>query len=198
MDDKYIIINNETFKQLRINKTYYISQSGRVYSCFSQKIIKPHKRGRYPKEYYYVDIWLNGRQRHIPIHRLVYDTWVEPITRDDQINHIDDNPLNNHIDNLYKGTQKQNIQDCVNNNNRVGNTWYLTIKDKQENKILTFAPASDFIAYCGHPNKSKSLNKFFQKNWFKKRYEIIEFKRIKDINHLQSVTTMADECKPVE
>ena len=76
--------------------------------------------------------------------------------------------------------------------------FYLTIYDKEKDIIKTFCPANNFIEYCGHSNKSGSLNKFFSKNWFKKRYKIIEFKRINNMNEYKSVTTMDDECNPVE
>ena len=70
--------------------------------------------------------------------------------------------------------------------------------DKEKNKLLTFCPAKNFIKYSGHSNKSGNLNKFFSKNWFKKRYNIVEFKRIKNKEELKSVTTMSDECNSVE
>lgn len=197
MDETSIIINNQIFKQIRINNNYYINESGDVYSVYANKIIKQSLRGRAPKTYKCIDVYYEGKQRHIPVHRLVYDTWVEPITKDDQINHRDDNPYNNHTSNLYKGSQKENIKDCAKNEHRVGNMWYLTIKDKERNKVLTFIPAKEFINYCGHSNKSGSLNKFFSKNWFKKRYEIVEFKKIQSLSHLKSVTTTADECRLV-
>lgn len=79
---------------------------------------------------------------------------------------------------MYEGTQKDNIKDCIFNGHRVGNLYNLI-------KKLTFCPASNFISYCGHLNKSKCLNKFF---WFKKCY----------INDYQSITTKDDECNPVE
>ena len=63
------------------------------------------------------------------------------------------------------------------------------------NKIVSFCPARNFIEYSGHSNKSGSVNKFFSKNWFKKRYKIIEFKLIKNLDELKGVTTKTDECK---
>ena len=80
---------------------------------------------------------------------------------------------------------------------RVGNVFYLTLFDKLLNKVISFCPARNFIAYSGHTNKSGSLNKFFSKHWFKKRYEILEFKRIKNLDELKGVTTNGDECNHV-
>ena len=191
-----LIINNKEFK--KYNDTYYISSDGEVYSTYSKKIIKPLLRGQKHKQYYYVDIYIDGKQKHMPIHKLVYQLWVGPINKDEQINHIDDNCLNNDYRNLYCGTQKQNISDCITNNHRIGNVFYLTVFDKEINKVITFCPAKNFIEYSGHTNKSGSLNKFFNKNWFKKRYDIIEFKKINNVSELESVTTKDDECNPVE
>lgn len=193
-----IIINGETFKQIRFNKNYYISIDGKVYSTHAQTIIKTPINTVNGKNYKRVDIYFKGKQRHFVIHRLVYDTWVEPIDRTCQINHKDDNSLNNHVSNLYKGTQKENIKYCVKNGHRVGSIFYVTLFDKKVNKIITFAPASKFIEYSGHPAQNKGISRMFTRNWFKKRYTIIEKGRIKDRFHLKSVTTKADECKPVD
>lgn len=193
-----IIIKDKVFKQTKINKSYYISKDGEVYSNHSKKIIKPLKRGKSNKKYEYVDITVNGKQKHIYVHRLVYDTWVEDIINTDkQINHINDNEIDNIIENLYSGTQKDNILDCINNEHRVGNIYYLTVYDKEKNKTLTFSPSRDFADYCGHPCKNGSINRFFKRNWFKKRYEIIEYRRIKTLSELEGVTTITDECKLV-
>lgn len=190
-----IIFNGKEFR--KYNNTYYVSADGEIFSQYAKKIIKPALKGK-EKKYLYIDIYKNGKQRHTPIHRIVYESWVRPLTEGEQVNHKDDNQLNNSVDNLYVGSQKENISDCISNNHRIGNMFYLTVYDKQSRKVLTFAPANKFIAYCGHPNKSGSLNKFFTKNWFKKRYEILDFKRIKNIDELKGVTTMGDECNPVE
>ena len=193
-----IIINSETFKQIRFNENYYISIDGKVYSKHSLSIRKPSMTNIGAKSYKRVDIYLNGKQRHFVVHRLVYDTWVEPIDKTCQINHKDDNSLNNHFSNLYKGTQKENIRDCIQNGHRVGSMFYVTLFDKKVNKIITFAPASDFIKYSGHPAKNKGISRMFTRNWFKKRYKILDKGRIRNRFHLKSVTTKADECKPVD
>lgn len=192
-----IIFNGKEFKQYRYNPNYFVSCDGEVFSNFSKKIIKNGVRGK-EKQYYSVDITIDHSQKHIPVHKIVYDTWVRKLEPNEQVNHRDDNSFNNNVSNLYVGTQKENIQDCINNNHRVGNVFYLTVFDKEIGKVLTFAPAGKFIEYSGHSNKSGSLNKFFSKQWFKQRYEIIEYKRVKNLDELKGVTTMADECRPVE
>lgn len=193
-----IIINQKEFKQIKINNNYFISCDGEIYSKYSQRILKCQIQKSRGKEYKRVDFYLNKKQRHMMVHKLVFETWVRPLKEGEQVNHLDDNSLNNYYKNLYAGNQKENIQDCIKNEHRIGNMFYLTIYDKEKDIIKTFCPANTFIEYCGHPNKSGSLNKFFSKNWFKKRYKIIEFKKINNMNEYKSVTTMDDECNPVE
>lgn len=192
-----IIINDKEFKQIRANKNYWISSDGELYSEHANKIIKASINNSLKKLYKRVDIRVDGKPRHMMIHRLVYDTWVSPITRNDQINHKNDNSLDNRVENLYKGSQKSNITDCVRNGHRVGHIKYLTVFDKKTKQTLTFCPSSDFIEYSKHSSKNGSIKRMFRKNWFKKRYVVIDFKNVNDKRHLVSVTTMADECKPV-
>ena len=192
-----IIINDKEFKQIRVNKNYWISSDGELYSEHANKIINASINSNLGKLYKRVDIRVDGKPHHMMIHRLVYDTWVSQITRNDQINHINDDSLDNRIENLYKGSQKSNIADCVRNGHRVGHIKYLTVFDKKVKKTLTFCPSSDFIEYSKHSCQNGSIKRMFNKNWFKKRYIVIDFKNVNDKKHLNSVTTMADECKPV-
>ncbi len=52
---------------------------------------------------------------------------------------------NNHYLNLYAGTQKENIQDCIKNNHRVGNSHILILFDKEKIKLLNFTLQRIFI-----------------------------------------------------
>lgn len=188
-----IFINGKEFKKTLVSDNYYVSCDGRVYSTYAKRIISCSIITVKGKKYVRVDI----HGKHYVVHRLVYEAWVRKLESNEQVNHKNDDGLDNRCCNLYVGTQSENIQDCVDNGHRVGNVFYLTLYDKDRKEIVSFCPASKFIEYSGHPNKSGSLNKFFTKNWFKKRYDIIEFKRIRDLESYKSVTTMADECKSV-
>lgn len=177
-----IVIDNIELKPY--DNMYYVSRNGDVYSLYSNKFLKwSIDKDGYPR----VDV----HSKHIKIHKLVYMTWVSRDSKGLQINHRDDNKMNPAVDNLYLGTQKDNIQDCISNGNRVGNRRYLTVFDKEKKQILTFSPVSEFIQYCGHPSRNGSVKKMFSKNWFKKRYMIIDY------NNKKSVTTIPDECKGI-
>lgn len=189
MKKEIIILNQEEYKICPINKGYYINKTGKIYSCYSQKFLKwAIDKDGYPR----VDLYVNGKQKHFKVHKLVWITWMGPLNKGEQLNHLDDNKTNPSLNNLYIGTQKENIQDCVTNEHRVGNVWSLCIYDIEVNQILTFCPAKKFIEYSGHSCNSGSITKMMKKNWFKKRFKIIYYKQI------ENVTTMADECKPVE
>ena len=184
----YIYINNEQFKKCPIGDYYYVSKKGQVYSSRAQKILKwSFDTDAYPR----VDLTTNKKQKHYKVHKLVWITWVGNIPAGLQINHKDDKKNNPSLDNLYLGTQKENIADCVDNGTRVGHVWSLCVYDKQTKETLTFCPAKNFIDYSGHSCASGSIKKMMNKNWFKERYNVIYYKQI------ESVTTMADECKPV-
>lgn len=193
-----IYINNEEFKPTLVSSKYYVSQTGKVYSSISRKVIKGNLCHIKGKSYYRIDIKTEKGRKHFTIHRLVYETWVRPLLPNEQVNHRDDNSLNNNVNNLYAGTQKENIADCIKNQHRVGGTYYLTIYDKKINQTITFCPASDFIDYSQHPCANKSIKRCFTRHWFKNRYEIIDYKRVPDLDFLKSVTTIPDECKEVE
>lgn len=50
----------------------------------------------------------NGERKYPLVSRLVYQTFIGPIPEGLQVNHIDENPLNNRVDNLNLMTPKEN------------------------------------------------------------------------------------------
>lgn len=196
-----IIINNKIFKQYK-DTDYYASRDGDIYSSRAHKIIHGQISLTRGKQYRRIDIKdeKTGIVKHVNVHKIVFVSWVRDIRPDEQINHKNDDSLDNRLENLYAGSQKENIADCVSNGHRVGNVFYLTLYDKEKNKTITFCPASDFIRYSGHPSKNGNVTKMMRKNWFKVRYQIIDFKRVKNIDDydsIRSVTTSGDECNRV-
>lgn len=190
-----IFINDKIFKKFRDTK-YYCDEDGNIYSGYSRRILSPMLRGK-DKLYKYIDINFGNGQKHYPIHKIVYETWIGEIPDGLSVLHKNDDQMDNNINNLYLGDQKQNMHDRVENNHSIGNLWILTVYDKELNDTLTFCPASNFIDYCGHPSANGSINRMFDKNWFKKRYEVIDYYRCKNIAEKKGVTTMGDECNPV-
>lgn len=196
MNINFISIKNKIFKQYK-NTKYYCDENGNIYSDYSRKILNPMLRGRDNKKYKYIDINFGKGQKHCMIHKIVYETWIGEIPPNMIVLHKDDNQLNNNINNLYLGEQKNNIKDCFENEHRIGNVWILTVYDKKINKTITFCPASNFIEYSKHNCKNGAINRMFTRNWFKDRYEIIDYCRCKNLDDKKSVTTMGDEYSPV-
>lgn len=85
---------------------YYITPCGKVYSHKTQKFLIPFtdKFGRKR-----VHLCFNGKQKSYSIHRLVAKCWLDNPSNLPVINHKDENPSNNRIDNLEWCTQKYNI-----------------------------------------------------------------------------------------
>lgn len=100
-------IANQFKKQMKEIKDfpgYYITEDGRMFSDKRKNVLKELKVSE--NKYGYLRIVLNRVSRDI--HRLVAETYIENPDNLPQVNHIDENKLNNHISNLEWITQKEN------------------------------------------------------------------------------------------
>lgn len=190
--NKTIYLKQKVFKRFK-NTKYFVSFDGEVFSVASQKILKPLMR---PNGYLYIDIiFAPGQgQKHVPIHRMVAETWLGPCPEGLQVNHINDDKKNNSANNLYYGTQRENVNDRVRNNHNIGPSRILTVYDKEKQEVVTFFPAKEIIPYAGHSQVNGGVSRCMTRNWFKKRFDIIEYRLVKNT---KDVTTIADECKRV-
>lgn len=95
---------------------YQVSNHGRARS--SSRLMAITKDG----PYYYVSLRRDGKYKKIGIHRLVLLAFVGPPPfLGAWALHKDDNPANNHLDNLYYGTAVDNAADCIRNGHRWDN-----------------------------------------------------------------------------
>ena len=71
-----------------------------------EKILKPSitRNG-----YYQVVLWKESTQKHYFVHRLVWEAFNGKIPEGIEVNHIDENPLNNKLENLNLLTHTDNI-----------------------------------------------------------------------------------------
>ena len=71
---------------------------------YKGKILTPKLRGGY----LHIGLWKNHKRKGYSIHRLVWTTFNGEIPKGLQVNHIDENPLNNCVWNLNLMTSKEN------------------------------------------------------------------------------------------
>lgn len=78
---------------------YQVSNEGRVKSLkFGKgKILKPQKN---TKGYLQVQLWNGGKRVHKLVHRLVAEAFLPNPNNYKEVNHKDENPSNNHVENL--------------------------------------------------------------------------------------------------
>lgn len=99
-------------------ENYLVSDDGRVFSLISNRELKPYAKSRgygYKRLDYTVSITHNGKHRHPKISRMVAMAFIPNPLNKEQVNHIDGNPLNNHVSNLEWTTNKENQQHAVEN-----------------------------------------------------------------------------------
>lgn len=83
---------------------YWVSNYGRVKN--KNKVMKPMK---YSNGYLGVCLWKDGKQVKISIHRLVAQLFIENPNNYPEVNHKDENKINNFKDNLEWCTHKYNL-----------------------------------------------------------------------------------------
>ncbi|MCM2531668.1 NUMOD4 motif-containing HNH endonuclease [Neobacillus pocheonensis] len=120
MEIKMSIWNTgETITEIEgYNGKYFISNKGRVFSrSFNRSgIVFPLKQQKHNKgkgkenrfDYRVCLIDDNGKRKQHYIHRLVGKAFIPNPHNKPQIDHMDGNPLNNHVSNLRWCTNKEN------------------------------------------------------------------------------------------
>lgn len=98
---------NEIWKPiLGYENLYNISNLGNVFSIQSKRNIKPTKNS---KGYLIVGLCKNKKRKSCLVHRLVAEAFIDNPNKFPEINHKDENPLNNTITNLEWCTHKYNM-----------------------------------------------------------------------------------------
>lgn len=86
---------------------YQVSNNGKIRNKQTGKILKAAISN---KGYYMVALSKNNKIHSYTVHKLVMENHNRSSYKDEVINHIDSNKLNNHIDNLEYVTQKENVR----------------------------------------------------------------------------------------
>lgn len=108
------LLVGEEYKIIDEAPNYIVTNFGRVFNRITDRPIKPYICGKSVKNYhcvnyYQIVIYNHGKRLRFKLHRLVA-TYFIPCTGFNpdgtkikgkiEINHIDENPFNNHVDNL--------------------------------------------------------------------------------------------------
>jgi hypothetical protein len=112
----------------------------------------------YPK----ISLWENGKAFYFNIHRLVAIHFIPNPNNLPQVLHKDDNPQNPKWDNLWWGTQKENIKDSVNKGRwsigvKNGNSKLDENKVREIRKLLEVGESSTKISTKIGASKSQIL-----------------------------------------
>lgn len=84
---------------------YMADAKGNIYSCKYGKILKP---GNIGKGYMAVSLTKNKKSKQYKVHRLISLTFLENKNNYPYVNHKDENPSNNSVENLEWCTPKYN------------------------------------------------------------------------------------------
>lgn len=120
----------EEWKTIDINPNYEVSNFGRVRNKKGH-IIKLQV-GTYG--YLQVNLDFNGKNKTKKVHRLVAKAFIPNIENKPQVNHIDGNKKNNHINNLEWCTNRENVQHAfdIGLNETMRKASSITIKNAQK------------------------------------------------------------------
>ena len=103
---------------------YAVTEDGRVWSYRSKKFLKP---GEHSSGYLHVTLSKNGVKIDCFIHRLVAAAYIPNPENKPQVNHRDENKLNNCVDNLEWMTSKENANYGTRN---------VRVSEKRKKKVL--------------------------------------------------------------
>lgn len=99
----------EDFKVIKDFENYSVSNLGNVRN---DKTGLNLKQATNEKGYKFVGLSKNGKTTHKRIHRLIAEAFIPNPEKKSLIDHIDNNPCNNNIDNLRWSTHRENSQNA--------------------------------------------------------------------------------------
>lgn len=85
---------------------YAITEDGQVWSYYKKDFMKPFLQ---KKGYLYINLYQEYERKSFAIHRLVAQTYLENPNNLPEVNHKDENKLNNNVNNLEWCNRSYNI-----------------------------------------------------------------------------------------
>lgn len=104
-------IGFEIWQDIKGFEGYYkVSNYGRVLNVRSGRIKEPYTNINYKR----VDLWKDGKRYKFLVHKLVAEVFLpypftNTETRQIDVNHLDENPFNNRVENLNYCTHRDNV-----------------------------------------------------------------------------------------
>lgn len=122
------------------NSGYFVDSNGNVYSQWVNRgqhgTIKGsmlHKLKTSKSKYGHMTIRFGRKGKTELVHRLIYRIFIGEIPKGLLICHKDGDSSNNSINNLYAGSQRDNMQDAV----KHGSCSFAKLNDKQVGEIIS-------------------------------------------------------------
>lgn len=129
-EDDYLIKDIKGYEGL-----YKVTNDGRVYSVRKKDWLLPSSTGGYM----IVNLWKDGTARAFRVHRLVAEAFIPNPHNKPQVNHLDENPSNNRMENLEWATAEENIQWGTRTEREI------QTKRKKARSVLQFTKDGKFI-----------------------------------------------------
>lgn len=112
MSRKTLCSNDEIIKQMAVDDNYCIKPDGTIWTRLHQRGLGVtnqwrqcgHIHARHAKKYFR----MRYKNKHVFVHRVVYQAHIGELDEALTINHKDGNGLNNHVTNLELVTQAEN------------------------------------------------------------------------------------------
>ena len=94
----------ETFVKIDGFENYEVSNLGRVRNIKSGRILKPRLHNGYLR----LCLYKNNKNKDLLLHRIIATAFIDNPDEKPQVNHIDENKLNNDLSNLEWCTEREN------------------------------------------------------------------------------------------
>lgn len=158
------LLPNEVAQKIVHAPAYYITTFGRVWSTNSNKWLKPtiQARGNHKRAY----VSLGKGNKHY-IHRLVAEAFIPNPDNLSEVDHIDTNGTNNHIDNLRWVTHTQNLDNPISKEKVKQNTgYYIEIEELDTgNLYIGYEDAASKTGYSKTTINNHVLGKVKNPKW---------------------------------
>lgn len=160
---------NEILKDIQgYQGRYAISSFGRVYSYVSHKWLKPTKNFHGGSIRYYVNLG-RGTNNRFYIHRLVAETFIPNPENKNEVDHIDTDPSNNHVENLRWTTRQENMNNALTREKTKTNKGgFVEIINLETGEIfLGYEAAAKAAGVCKETIRKHVNNKVLHPKWQK-------------------------------